>query len=97
MGLINDENIKNYEARITQISFDYETLLNSNENQKRNFTDLKSKMDDRIEILTVENNNMIKLNQALNENLKLMENDLKLMLEDLPPFDKKKWKEKLNK
>ena len=54
-------------------------------------------MNDRIEILTVENNNMIKLNQALNENLKLMENDLKLMLEDLPPFDKKKWKEKLNK
>ena len=97
MSLINDENIKNYESRITQINSDYETLLNNNENQKRNFNDLKSKMEDRIQILTDEKNNMIKLNQALNENLKLMENDLSLMFEDLPPFDKRKWKEKINK
>ena len=97
MSLINKENIENYEARIAQITYDYETLLNNNENQKINFNELKIKMDNRIKILTVENNNMIKLNQALNENLVIMEKDLKLMLEDLPPYDKKKWKEKLDK
>ena len=97
MSLINKENIENYEARIAQITYDYETLLNNNENQKINFNELKIKMDNRIKILTVENNNMIKLNQALNENLVKMEKDLKLMLEDLPPYDKKKWKEKLDK
>ena len=95
--LTNDANSKNYEDRIEQLSSDYEILLNSNENQKTNFKDFKLKMDNRIEILTVENNNVIEINQSLSENLKLMEKNLNLMLEDLPPFDRKKWKEKLNK